>query len=467
MPARAIRTRSRGAPDMGMTLTLLRSPDGVAREQRSLADGDLTIGRGSECDWVLPDPDKILSKQHCRIEARDDAWLVIDSSSNGTLLNGRAAESGLPYPLRAGDRLTLGGYEIEFRPEAAITDAADAPTRLALPPGPFRETAGDERLTGDPFQREDSDPLETASPSVALPRDLNALLEDGERVPEGPFSVADQISDLEAHFTPPRQSLDLLPEDWDADDAPASTAAAESPAPTQPAPGDPPSILDADLGVATGRASATGFAAFLSGARVRFEAPADADAALYQIGAAFRSVVSGLRQSMIARAAVKREFRIGQTMIRPAGNNPLKFSADDDDALAALLGIGRQSSVPAADALAEALRDIRLHELATAAALQSAVRDLLAQIAPERLMRGVRQGPLDDLLRRRKQMAWDSYVLRHAEVTQALGDDFDTVFGRSFARAYEAALDTIAAREADEEDANDGAVEAPKPGKMR
>jgi len=42
------------------------------------------------------------------------------------------------------------------------------------------------------------------------------------------------------------------------------------------------------------------------------------------------------RPSLIARATTKGEFRIEQTIIRAEGNNPLKFSANDDDALAVL-----------------------------------------------------------------------------------------------------------------------------------
>jgi len=66
--------------------------------------------------------------------------------------------------------------------------------------------------------------------------------------------------------------------------------------------------------------------------------PADPAAALEALGAAFRALVSGLRLALIARSAIKGEFRIEQTVIRSRGNNPLKFSADDDDALLALLG---------------------------------------------------------------------------------------------------------------------------------
>ena len=38
----------------------------------------------------------------------------------------------------------------------------------------------------------------------------------------------------------------------------------------------------------------------------------------------------------------------------------------------------------------------------------------------------------------------------HARTVQALADDFDSVFGKAFARAYERALDEIAAREHDQ-----------------
>jgi type VI secretion system protein ImpI/type VI secretion system protein len=452
---------------MGAILAMTRCPDGVGAERRDVPGGELTIGRGNDCDWILPDPDKILSKQHCRIEARGDAWLVTDSSSNGTLLNGTSLESGLPHPLRDHDRLTLGSYEIEVRFEAPApadpdddphVDPADAPTRFVRPP----DLSDPQRLTGDPFPPEE-DPLEAARPSVALPLDLDALMDAGDRIAEPSAPFPDQVSHLGSHFTPPRPSFDLLPEDWDQDDAaPEGAGPSELPRPVDRTEDDTPSTGPVPVrpsAAPDGHAGDTGLAAFLAGARVRGELPADPDAILRQLGAAFRAMVGGLRESMIARAAVKSEFRIGQTMIRPAGNNPLKFSADDDDALAALLGIGRQSAMRPEAAVADTLRDIRLHELATAAALQSAVRELLAEIAPERVMRSVRESAIDDLLGRRKQAAWDAYAARHAAVTRALGDDFDSVFGRAFARAYEIALAAVGRQEARHEADGDGPLD--------
>ena len=115
-------------------------------------------------------------------------------------------------------------------------------------------------------------------------------------------------------------------------------------------------------------------AAFLEGAAMTDMRPADPARMMRWLGAAFRTLVSGLRSVLIARATIKSEFRIEQTVIRARGNNPLKFSAGDDDALAALLGTGRRTDMTASAAVADALKDIRLHELASMAAMQSAVR---------------------------------------------------------------------------------------------
>ncbi|MET0312868.1 MAG: FHA domain-containing protein, partial [Hansschlegelia sp.] len=90
---------------MALVLTTTRCPEGVGAVRREVAGGSFAIGRGVECDWVLPDPDKILSKRHCLVAPRGDGWLVTDTSANGTLLNGAALETDLPHPLRDSDVL--------------------------------------------------------------------------------------------------------------------------------------------------------------------------------------------------------------------------------------------------------------------------------------------------------------------------------------------------------------------------
>ena len=47
----------------------------------------------------------------------------------------------------------------------------------------------------------------------------------------------------------------------------------------------------------------------------------------------------------------------------------------------------------------------------------------------------------------RKARAWDAYEALHTRTVQALADDFDSVFGKAFARAYERSLHEISAKE--------------------
>jgi type VI secretion system protein ImpI/type VI secretion system protein len=160
-----------------------------------------------------------------------------------------------------------------------------------------------------------------------------------------------------------------------------------------------------------------------------------------QTGAALRAAVAGIRALLIARADVKREFRIEQTMLRAAGNNPLKFAATDDMAVAALM-VGQGTR-----AVAETVSDLTAHEVATLAATQAAARALLARLAPEMVEADDPGG--GGLFGGREKRLWEAYRKLHTRVTEQFEDDFDSAFGKEFARAYEQA---VASRDAPGED---------------
>ena len=371
---------------MILSLTLTRA--GEPSSSRELRTGTCRIGRAADNDWVLPDPDRLLSKRHCVVSFEAGEWCVADLSTNGTFLN-REAEpigAGGVRDLRDGDRLRLGSYEIEVRIAAAKVPAA-------IPA--FTDA--------DPFA------IGKSAPPFA-----------------GPVQ-ADHAPGIEDAFVPPRPAM-LLGDDWDieATDPPAPIA----PLPIAPVPVPPPPAAPAPSG------QADLLAAFLRGAGLSQVRPADPAAAMEALGAGFRALVAGLREALIARGAIKGEFRIAQTVLRPRGNNPLKFAAGDDDALAALLGVGQRSEMAPQEAITEALDDMRLHELATIAAMQTAVRALLAEFAPAKFS----DGAAGVLPAQRKARAWDAFEAQHARISQALSDDFDSAFGRAFARAYERAL---------------------------
>lgn len=419
---------------MTLTLSIRRCPEGVPAETRRITGGVLNIGRSPANEWVLPDPDRVLSKRHCMIASLGEGWQVTDTSVNGTFLNDEETPLGSDAPrfLRSGDRLLMGSYEIEVMLQGV------AP-QLPLPPAPL--LSGGERLTGDPFPAMDDDPF-------AFPM---ATSEVPFAIPSGPSAriartTPDHASAMQESFRAPRPGFGSLPEDWDLEEPLAA------PAPVQ---ADPPVRAEREAAPMAGRTmgatsgATEAFAAFADGAGMAGPPPAEPLAVLRGLGSAFRAVVHGLRRAMMARATVKGGFRIDQTMIQAIGNNPLKFSADDDDALGALLGIGRHGDMTAERAVREAMRDIRLHELAMTAAMQQAVRDMLAQLAPARLEQRIRGGALDQLPGQRKRHLWDAYVTLHRETEQALSDNYDSVFGRSFMRAYERAMQDILASEPD------------------
>ncbi len=159
----------------------------------------------------------------------------------------------------------------------------------------------------------------------------------------------------------------------------------------------------------------------------------DAAAALTAVGAGMRAAVAGLRGLLIARADVKREFRIEQTMLRAAGNNPVKFAATDEAAVLALLG--PKGNGPAA--LRETVNDLTAHQLATVAATQAAAKALLARLAPMGLEGEIPSGGI--LPGAREKKLWEAYRKLHQQVTDQFEDDFDSAFGKAFARAYEEA----------------------------
>ncbi len=462
---------------MTLTLSVLRCPDQVAPETRELRGGEFSIGRGNENDWVLADPERHLSKRHCVLAFRAGTWQLADLSTNGTFLN-REAEPigpGAPRTLRDGDRLRLGPYEIEARiaEEAEQFSPSIAPARrMPQPADPF----GDDPFAavlgpagGQPFGG-----AATADqrPAFALPPDFDPLAPDPAEEPFAGPVMADHGPSVEDAFRPPQPTSELLPDDWDSEESllpPAASVPAAAPPLAAPPPAavPPPAMEPAPAPVhavapappaspspavaaaprdAAPAADSGLLAAFLAGAGVPDSRPADPAAAMTALGAAFRALVSGLRQALIARAAIKGEFRIEQTIIRAHGNNPLKFSAGDEDALAALIGVGRRTDMGPDEAVADALRDIRQHELATTSAMQAAVRALVKRFDPATLSGASGAGGLMALAANRKARAWDAFEKLHAEVSAGLADDFDSVFGKAFARAYEQALAEIATR---------------------
>ncbi len=73
-----------------------------------------SIGRATDNEWILPDPERYLSGKHARIDFRAGNYVLVDTSSNGTYVNGAQVPLGKyhDYPLKDGDYVRLGEYEL-------------------------------------------------------------------------------------------------------------------------------------------------------------------------------------------------------------------------------------------------------------------------------------------------------------------------------------------------------------------
>ncbi len=223
--------------------------------------------------------------------------------------------------------------------------------------------------------------------------------------------------------------------------APVVVAAVPQATPAAPPPvGLPPAVAPmlapAAVPISGGGDAAAGLAAFLAGAGVPQQPiQGSAEEALRALGAAFAAAVAGMRALLIARADVKREFRIEQTMLRAGANNPVKFAATDEAAITGLIAAGATRG-PAA--LAETVADLTAHQVATLAATQAAARALLDKLAPA-VLEGAEQGGGGLFGASREKKLWDAYRKLHQQVSDQFDDDFDSAFGKEFARAYEQA----------------------------
>lgn len=103
-----------------------------------------TIGRGTDNDWSLPDPERYLSVKHARVDFRAGRYVLIDTSSNGTFVNGAPVPLGkhCDYTLQDGDFVSLGDYRVLVsidepdgiaQPSTASTDSADSAASADTP----------------------------------------------------------------------------------------------------------------------------------------------------------------------------------------------------------------------------------------------------------------------------------------------------------------------------------------------
>jgi len=257
-------------------------------------------------------------------------------------------------------------------------------------------------------------------------------------------SQPDNVDAAEQALKPPKLAPMPNMDDWDdlLGDTPPGVIAPPAPLPpvatvslahaSEPPMPSPPA--------SDGPVPARLLAAFLDGAGVPgLEVHADDPEAYFRmVGALFGAMVESVRDVLMSRAAIKGEFGVERTMLRSRDNNALKFSVTPADAVSALLQPGRPGYMPPARATKEAFDDIRSHQIAVMAGVQSALFHLLKTFDPALLETRLQKGSkIHSLIPGARQAKlWDAFCATYREIARDADSDFQDVFGREFSKAY-------------------------------
>ena len=417
--------------------------------EKSMNQGAIAIGRSSENDWILPDPERLVSSQHCVIQYKDGRYYLTDNSTNGVELvkAGVRMRRGNSEPLQDGELIRIGDYEIQARIDFNV-QAVESQPFAGDSPNSFEALLGAVVSTPTPIPAPVIAPQFQGASSMDTLPDLFDFLSP-TAVP--PPTVADHVPSEQHDFRPPTPvtgpvvekpvvSGSVIPEDWDLlGDAPAPVVSAPPTPPPAPAI-QPPPVVEPVRPVADSQQPDL-LQAFLRGAGLDQLSldKTQAQAQMESIGRSYRLMVEGLIDVLRARASLKGEFRMQQTMIQPAENNPLKFAPNADEALLLLLRHGNQAFMAPDLAVRDSFNDLRAHQLAVMAGVEAAIKHLLSRFEPAQLEERMgKPGGLSSIFNGSRQAQyWQQFTELYSNISREAQEDFQDLFGREFSRAYE------------------------------
>ena len=382
----------------------------VVSSHRFTSSGVFTLGRAKECDWFLPDPDRVISSRHAEIVCRGGQFYIRDTSTNGVFVNGAgsALGKGAEAPLQDGDRLRFGDYEFKVslkQSELAVaaapvlTSATEAAPGLSRPDVPF----------------DSQQPLAGSPSGLASALTDRSMLDSHVDIPEATIPPVWHWGDGDKSTPEPQRSNDALA-------TPAVNAEALV-RPRQPAAASVNTAEDSDS-LVQALLDGLGMSELNSGAIT--------PELMRELGGVTRHLLDRLLDLLRARAEQKQKLRVQQTLFQRSENNPLKFSASAQDALDALLLRRHASFLAPERAVEAAFSDILSHERAMLKAVERVVDELLDDKFGE-----VKGGGMSLF---RKARSHDEWLQRRQRLREDYGNSSRMLRSDVFVEAYEAAV---------------------------
>jgi type VI secretion system FHA domain protein len=371
-----------------------------------------TIGRLPDNDWVFPDP--YVSGRHALIRYLNGRFFVEDTSTNGVFINtpdNRLARDQA-HQLKSGDTIYIDAYRIQVSIEspAASDKQKDDPFEL------LKSRAREDRSNRTVAMSARSAVEDDRTAAMARARDESSVEWIDIDNTESKHAPAASRPDQPAQRTPrtPTPSTPAPPRV----DAVTKTTAAPA--------------LEGDL-LRTAMA-----AAGIQGVEPTPELA-------QTLGSVLRAAVAGLMDVLRGRERMKDDMRVRGTTFKAQDNNPLKFSANVDDAFHNLLVKRNAAYLSPPEAFEDALRDVRDHQAAMIAAMRLTFETMLAQFDPDHLQddfdRQMKKGSILGVPA--KLRYWDLFRDKYGELAKDGDASFRTLFAEEFAKAYEEQLGAL------------------------
>jgi type VI secretion system protein len=324
--------------------------------------GGGTIGRSHDNDWVLPDPQRYLSAHHARVQFRHGAYYLFDTSTNGVFVNDGTVPLGRrnDYPLRSGDRLRIGDYDIGVSIEGEGGEAPEASEIFPLRP---------EAMAGS---------MDASSGDIGAELSVLDLLRPDP-------GASSRIGPLDA-FGQPKLIEDTGLLAYDQSGPRATLTRTRTPAPPRREPRAAAGSAPGAAATSAPAASApSGFELLCRGAGIDATVvPVEAQARVLQlIGVLLREAMVGLKGLSVAQRALRDEAGI-----EAGRDNPQQIALSGlpvEDLLRRLLLGHEQRELDAVQWLRDTLERARRHDLAVMRALHLALAEFVSRLDPRAL----------------------------------------------------------------------------------
>ena len=414
-------------------------------DAKKVVKNELTFGRSEQCDWYLPDPEKVISGRHGKIVKETDGFYVYDYSTNGLFVNFSVSPLGKEnkHRLSDGDVFTIGDYQIE-----STIQQANQPQGFESQINPFNPLQPELKSSTEDF---------SGSAERQVAHDSSNVLEEAIVAPTFTEAPSDNIDIFS------QQSLSQpIPEDWDELAQLSATAEekensvpvlpAEEPVISTPAVNDSKPFNNGNSAIAANNASVSApvkdnqipnssklISSFLNGLSVneKLSAELQNEDTWQRMGECFKLFLEGSMDLIRQRTNIKNQLKLNHTTFKVEQNNPLKFSATIDDVMQNLFVRNSASFLPANEAIKESFVDTKLHEQGLLAGATGALNGLLEQLSPDGIKAQSNNGGLlSSLPAYGGASSWRIYNELYADITDDVKAKGVLAFSDDFLKAY-------------------------------